>query len=174
MLEKAMRQLRQGDGSALAVIYTDMKNAVFAVCFAIMRDYQLAEDMMQDTFLRLKNRIDLYNEGTNARTWILTLAKNICLNELKRRKREVASDFESLSIADSGKLRAHDESGVISAVIKNLGPAESKIVLMHTVGGISLKEIAGIFHKPQGTVRWQYNNALKKLRKILKREELYE
>ena len=44
---------------------------------------------------------------------------------------------------------------------------ELKIVMMHTIGGIKLKEIAQILQSPQGTVRWQYNNALNKLRKNL-------
>jgi RNA polymerase sigma-70 factor (ECF subfamily) len=138
-----------------------------------MRDYSLAEDMMQDTFLKVKYNINYYKSGTNPKAWINSIAKNVCLNELKRRKREVFVDFnsrEDLNITYD--MKVHDESGIITLVMKYLNKNESQIVLMHTLGDISLKEIAAILEKPQGTIRWQYNNSLSKLRKIIKREEL--
>lgn len=174
MLEVFMNKLRQGDISALADIYKITRKAVFSVCYTMMRDYSLAEDMMQDTFLRVNKYIHHYNERDKARAWILKIAKNVCLNELKKRKREVYTGYTSIDAfnKDTDDLTAYDESGIISAVNKHLNENESKIVLMHTIGDISLKEIAQLLEKPSGTVRWQYNNALNKLRKILKKEEL--
>lgn len=173
MLENHMRKLGQGDISALADVYRIMRKAVFSVCYTMMRDYSLAEDMMQDTFLRINKYIRHYNEQEKAKAWILKIAKNVCLNELKKRKREVFSEYSMDRYnKETTDIKTYDESGIISAVNKHLNENESKIVLMHTIGDISLKDIAELLQKPKGTVRWQYNNALNKLRKILKKEEL--
>ncbi|MGI6702097.1 MAG: RNA polymerase sigma factor [Christensenellales bacterium] len=173
MLENHLRRLGQGDISALADVYKIMRKAVFSVCYTMMRDYSLAEDMMQDTFLRVNHYIKHYKEREKAKAWILRIAKNVCLNELKKRKREVFSEY-SIDRYNKGttEITAYDESGIISAVNKYLNENESRIVLMHTIGDISLKDIAELLQKPQGTVRWQYNNALNKLRKMIKKEEL--
>lgn len=173
MIEKEMYELRQGKSSALADIYKETSKSVFSICFSMMRDYSLAEDMMQDTFVKVKINILQYQPGTNAKAWINTIARNVCLNELKKRKREVFVDFlVREDIKGSYDIRTRDESGIIAAVVNNLDAYESQIVLMHTLGDISLKEIAALLEKPQGTIRWQYNSALNKLRKILKKEEL--
>ncbi|MFW5780495.1 MAG: RNA polymerase sigma factor [Bacillota bacterium] len=172
MLEKDMRRLKMGDSSALVDIYKETKKAVFAVCYTMVRDYSLAEDMMQDTYLRVDRYIAHYKEQYKAKAWILRIAKNICLNEIKKRKREVFSESAIDKQQGFEEIKAHDESGIIAAVIKNLKENESQIVLMHTLGDISLKEIAQLTGKPSATIRWQYNNALKKLRKRIKQEDV--
>ena len=85
MIEKYMNELRQGDSSALEYIYRQTSKSVFSICYSIMRNYHIAEDMMQDTFLKVRSNVDAYQKGTNAKAWINRIAKNICLNELKRR-----------------------------------------------------------------------------------------
>ena len=173
MLEKDMKELRQGKSSALANIYEETKKSVFSICYSLMYDYSLAEDMMQDTYIKVRDNIDKYKPNTNAKSWINVIARNICLNELKKRNREVSVDFSKRpDNRGYDDIKIHDESGIISIVVRQLDENESRIVLMHTLGDISLKEIARLIEKPQGTVRWQYSNALKKLRKNLKKEEL--
>jgi len=173
MLEKDIDELRQGNDSALANIYKETRKSVFSICFTLMHDYSLAEDMMQDTYIKIKDNINQYKSNTNPKAWINVIARNICLNELKKRKKELITDFfqrEDIRVYDDIKI--HDESGIIATVVRVLNENESKIVLMHTLGDISLKEIAGLLKKPEGTIRWQYNNSLKKLRKKIDKEDL--
>ena len=138
-----------------------------------MRDYSLAEDMMQDTYIKLRDNIEQYQSGTNAKSWINVIARNTCLNELKKRNRETSINFSSRDdIRGYDDIKIYDETGIIASVMKILNANESKIVLMHTLGDISLKEISNLLKKPQGTIRWQYANALGKLRKNINKEEL--
>ena len=173
MLEAAMEQLRQGDRSALTTIYAATQKGVFALCYSYLRNYHNAEDMMEETYINVMRYILHYKQGSNPQAWIYTIAKNLCRNELKRRKREVSlpEDAENL-IASDYTLRARDESGIIQLVIKTLRKDESAIVIMHAVGGIPLKEVAKALDKPYATVRWQYSNALGKLKKELQNREL--
>lgn len=170
MLKDEMRKLRQGDISALDNVYNSTKQAVFSLCLSYMRNYQLAEDMMQDTYINVRKYIAHYHED-NPKAWIMKIAKNLCLNELKRRKREVSLS-EDMQIASDYQLKTKDESGIIKLTIEILKEHEVKIVMMHSVGGVPLKEVAEIIKKPYATVRWQYANAINKLRKEIERRNL--
>ncbi|NCA66869.1 MAG: RNA polymerase sigma factor [Clostridia bacterium] len=171
MLQDEMRNLRQGKLSALETIYLETKDAVFSLCLSYMRNYLLAEDMMQDTYINVRKYIAHYREDSNPKGWINTIAKNLCLNELKRRKREQPLS-EDMQIASNYTLKAKDESGVIQLALTILKQSEAKIVMMHAVGDIPLKEVAELVKKPYATVRWQYRNALDKLKKEMEKREL--
>lgn len=170
MLEIYMEKLRRGDISALEPIYEKTKNSVFAIALGIVRDYALAEDIMQDTFIKVKKYIRFYTTGTNAKGWINTIARNTALNLYNRRKREIYD--LSAAPPDFSIPSARDESGLFGKVFEILDENESKIIVMHILGGLKLSEIAGILNKPRGTVRWQYANALKKLKRKLAKEYL--
>ncbi len=172
MLQEAMERLQQGDRSALELIYTATQKGVFALCYSYMRNYHSAQDMMQDTYINVMKYILHYKKGSNPKAWIYTIAKNLCRNEIKRRSREVAmpKDADAL-IASDYQLKAHDESGIIRLIHKSLRKDISAIVLMHAVGGITLKDIAKVLGRPYATVRWQYSNALGKLRKAMQERE---
>lgn len=86
MINKHLTRLRQGDNSALTDIYNLTKNAVFSICYSYMRNYQTAQDLMQDTYVNIIKHILKFKDGYNGRAWIHTIAKNLCLNELKKEK----------------------------------------------------------------------------------------
>src|SRR5574344_1426573 len=81
-LEKAVVRLREGDSNALAEIYEITSRGVFTFVLPILHDYQLAEDVMQQTFVTAYENIQSYQPGTNARNWLVTIAKNMALTEI--------------------------------------------------------------------------------------------
>ncbi|MEG1613071.1 MAG: RNA polymerase sigma factor [Clostridia bacterium] len=171
-LNQQMQQLKRGENSALVAIYESTKKSVFAIAFTILRDYATAEDVMQETYLKIQSAASQYNDGTNARAWIHAISRNLAFNIYKKRKQECFVDFsEHDYIGGDYELKANDESGIIQLTLKTLDENESGIVLMHTIGEMKLVEIAAILDKSSATVRWQYNNALKKLRKAIKEEQ---
>jgi RNA polymerase sigma-70 factor (ECF subfamily) len=172
--EKLMEEIKKGNISALEQIYTGTKNAVFSVVYSIVRDYGKAEELMQDTYIKVWDNIGSYNTRYKALGWICTIARNLAINSYNKNKREVFTDFEEeqkINLGPSKEIVLKDESGVFKAMEKTLDANEYKIVLMHTLGGMKLKEIAAVIGSPQGTVRWQYNNALNKLKKTLAKED---
>lgn len=169
-MEEEMLKLQQNDNLALEKIYLEMKNSVFALCFSILKNYSSAQDVMQDTFMNVKKYALKYKPNTNAKAWILTIAKNSCYNVLKKQKREVVTDF-SLDIKDDKPLKLHDETGIIAKTTQILIGSELQIVLLHTLAGVPLKDLSKQLGLPEGTVRWKYHNALKKLQNKLQKEE---
>lgn len=166
-LEKAMVALQNGDGNALADIYELTSRGVFTFVLPILHDYQLAEDVMQDTYVSCYDNIKGYKVGTNPRNWLLTIAKNAALSKLKKRNREMSYDFSTDNHPDGVYYLGDIDSPTIALANKVLAEDEFNIVMMYAVGEYKHREIAEILHLPLGTVTWKYANALKKLKKAL-------
>ena len=170
-LEKAMVALQKGDGNALAEIYQITSKGVFTFVLPILRDYQLAEDVMQDTYVSCYENIASYRPGTNPRNWLLTIAKDTALSKLRKRNKELSFDFDSEPNAGGVYYLGEIDSPTIALANNVLAEDEFNIVMMYAIGGYKHKEIAEFLHMPLGTVTWKYATALKKLRKALADEE---
>ncbi len=170
-LEKAMVALQKGDGNALADIYSLTNKGVFTFVLPILHDYQLAEDVMQDTYVSCYENISSYRPGTNPRNWLLTIAKNSALSKLRKRNREVSFDFDQEPSQGGVYYLGDIDSPTIKLANSVLAEDEFNIVMMYAIGGYKHKEIAEFLHMPIGTVTWKYATALKKLRKALSDEE---
>lgn len=166
-LDKLLIDLGQGDYSAFNEIYYMTSKSVFAVIYSVVKNQQQTEDLMQDTYVKLKKSIHLYKPGTNGLAWVLTISKNVALNEYKRRKREVFIDFNE----NPNQFGEYDidmnETPMLDIAKKHLKESEYQILSLHLVSGLKHKEIAAQLDKPLGTVLWSYNNAIAKLKKLM-------
>jgi RNA polymerase sigma-70 factor (ECF subfamily) len=166
-LERAMAALQKGNGDALADVYNLTSKGVFTFVLPILRDYQLSEDVMQETYVTCYGSIQSYKLGTNARNWLLTIAKNCALSQLKKRNREVSYDFGDDNRPDGVYYLGEIDSPTITLANKVLAEDEFNIVMMYAIGEYKHKEIAEFLHMPLGTVTWKYATALKKLKKAI-------
>ena len=89
-LERHVRLLKEGDTSAFDYIYERTHRSVYFAALYVLHDKMLAEDAMQEAFVRAISVIGQYREGTNFTAWITTIGRSIALNSLKKRSREVA------------------------------------------------------------------------------------
>ena len=166
-----MMSLRDGDGSALADIYSLTSRGVFTFILPLLRDYQLTEDAMQDTYVACYNHIQEYKPNTSARNWLITIAKNTAISMLKKRNREISYDFSEEVHPDGIYYLGEVDTPVITLANKILSEEEFNIVMMYAIGEYKHREIAELLHLPLGTVTWKYNNAIKKVKKALEEEE---
>ena len=150
-LEKAMLDLKAGDVDALGTIYDLTSRGVFTFVLPIIKDYAAAEDIMQQTYIQVFEKIGNYDYHTSARNWILTIAKNLAINEFNKNKKVINFDY-----AEDGLIPDEEEF---------------KIVMMYTVGEYKHREIAELLNLPLGTVTWKYKNSLNKIRTELEKRE---
>lgn len=169
-LENSLMKLQDGNLDGLREIYEQTSKGVFTFILPIIRDYQLAEDIMQDTYVKVNDKIREYQPGTNGKNWILTIAKNLAFDELRKRKHEEFTDFDD-EREDLGCYSLSDsvDTPTIQLANKVLSPDEMKIVMLFAVGDYKHREIAKMMNLPLGTVTWKYHNALAKLRKAMKK-----
>ncbi len=169
-LENALQRLKGHDLDGLREIYELTSRGVFTFVLPIVQDYQLAEDIMQETYVKVNDRIESYTPNTNGRNWILTIAKNIALDELRKRKHEEAVDFDDeRQTLGSYSLPEDLDTPTIRLANEILPPDEMEIVLLFAIGDYKHREIAQILNMPIGTVTWKYHNALEKLKKAIKK-----
>lgn len=157
-----------GDNAAFEKLYALTKKGVFAFLHTYLHNYADTEDAMQTVYLKIKTGISSYSAGTNGSAWVLQIAKNHALNELKKRRQTVELDETTVAVempAFSGG------SGVTEAMEKALSEEEQRIVALHVLWDYKHREIAQMLDYPTGTVTSKYKRAIEKLRKALKEEE---
>ena len=165
-LNGLMALVRRGDENAFADLFEGAKKGVFSFIYSYVKNYHTAEDLVQETFIKVRQKTDLYQDGTNASAWILQIAKNTALDFLrkdgKNKSVELDENTSFNSPDENVRLDLHD---IINAVLNG---EERQVVLLHLIGGYKNREIAEILNIPLGTALWKYNVAIKKLKEKLK------
>ncbi|MBQ7924177.1 MAG: RNA polymerase sigma factor [Clostridia bacterium] len=158
----------RGDNAAFEKLYIVTRKGVFSFLYTYLRNYADAEDAMQTVYLKIKRGIASYQAGTNGSAWILQIAKNHALNELKKRRQApVTDDTESVAKEPVYSM----ETGVMQTMNRVLSEEEQRIVTLHVLWGYKHREIGALLACPTGTVTSKYKRAIEKLRKALKEEE---
>ena len=162
-----VKKLQSGDMSVFDDLYYQTKDIVFYSILGILKDYSLSEDIMQDTYLKALNKIHSYKPTHSFKSWIVTIAKNLSINEFNRRKRETSIDIQTDEMF-LGQTESRSENQIlIEQIFRVLNDTEREIVLLHVVGDLKHREIAALLDKPIGTVTWSYKNSLEKLKNEL-------
>jgi len=167
-LEDYANKLKKGEIDALKNIYEILGKSVYLFAFSILRNQYDAEDILQNTFIKVKNNIEQYRSNTNFKNWILTIAKNFALNEYNRKNRFTEMKDDVLYISSNEKNFENKE--ILKKAIKILDIKERQIIMLYALKGFKHKEIAQIMKMPLGTVLWKYNVAIKKLKKEIGNE----
>jgi RNA polymerase sigma-70 factor (ECF subfamily) len=160
--------------NAFEQLYKKMKSQVYGLALAILKNRYDAEDAMQTVFLRVWDRAEQYRPGTDAELWVMKITRNLALDRLRSRK-NTADIMDYTELRESGDAYTGSlDKIVLQSLLEKLECTERQIVILHSVGGYTHKEIAKIVRKPYATVRWKYRNAMKKLQALLKREDYHE
>ncbi|MCK5388186.1 MAG: RNA polymerase sigma factor [Candidatus Izimaplasma sp.] len=166
-INELVKQLQNGNIEVFDDIYYQTKNIVYYSIFIILKDCQLSEDIMQDTYLKALNKIHTYKRKAHFKSWLVTIAKNLAINEFNRRKREMLIDISDQEYIFGSTASTSENEVLITQIFKILSDTEKEVVLLHVVGDLKHREIAAILNKPLGTVTWTYNQAIKKLRNYI-------
>lgn len=171
-IDETLKKISQGDNSAFERLYIETRRGVYAFLFSYFNDKSDCEDAMQTTYLKIKQNIGSYSWGSNGMAWILQIAKNTALNEIRRKSKY--ENFKSETIKDETTCPTDYETknALMTAMKKTLTSDEQQIVVLHVVWGYKHKEIAQITGAPVGTITSKYKRAVEKLKVTLKEESL--
>src|ERR1039458_2721986 len=134
-----------GDNECFAELFARYRKRVFYACRGFFSDSQAAEDATQETFLRAYKNIRGFQEGDFSR-WLLRIAKNVCIDEWRRNRPEIAID--QLELADRAALKSLDSSFETRQMEERLWPeirslpCEQRQCLELKVEGFSYEETA--------------------------------
>ncbi len=158
-LDCLMKEVAEGDNACFERLYRETAKGVYAFAFYYLGERESAEDVMQTAFLQVKRRAYTYRGG-NARAWLLQIVKNLCIDELRRRKRFRCEPEDAMS-----ETPARESGSALDYLLGALTEEEREIVVLHVFWGYRHREIAERLSLPLGTVTWKYSAALKKLEK---------
>ena len=154
--------LSHGDTAALERLYEELSKPVYFYALDLSGNNEIAEDVMQETFLTVWNKAGEFVPTGSARAWVFTIAKNKTLDKLR-----AAGRHEPLSSAHAASGDPMETALADMAFMQRLAPLserERSVVVLRLLSGFTLTEVAEELHIPKGTVFWTYNTAIKKLR----------
>jgi RNA polymerase sigma-70 factor (ECF subfamily) len=163
-LNDLVKKLQNGNMNVFDDVYYETKSVVYYTILAILKDKSLSEDIMQDTYLKSLEKIHSFKPHFSFKSWIVTIARNLALNEYNRRKRELSYDPNVDEYIFGTTESTSEKELIVKQMIETLKEDEREIVILHVIGDLKHREIAEIVGKPLGTVTWMYNQAIKKLK----------
>src|SRR5689334_19383861 len=158
---------------------------VFSLVFRMVRDRELAEDLTQDTFIKVLSHLDKYRSEFKFSSWLFKIANNVAIDHLRRRQLDTVSIDGSphstttdMTEATSFELPTHDETPLqelearelgseIERAISRLRPEYRSCILLRHVEDKSYEEIAATLDLPLGTVKTYIHRARHELRELL-------
>lgn len=161
--EDLLRKIGRDDNDAFADLYQKTEHVVYAYVLSILRHPSDSQDVVQDTYLKIKAAAHLYEPRGKPMAWIFTIARNLCYEKFRRDRFQ--SDFNPDFENTTAYAEVTDETDrlVLQAAMRILNEEERTIVLLHAVSGYRHREIAGLLNKPLSTVLSKYRRALAKL-----------
>jgi len=181
--EELMLRYRDGDVEAFTLLVHRYKNKLVSTAYRVVGDYAKAEDIAQETFLRVHRNAHRYRSIARFSTWIYTIALNVARNELRntKRKRLVSleafgrdseTDQETYDIPDESsrpdeEAENRDLRRVFEAAIQKLPERYRSVIILRDVQGLSYEEIAQILKVPKGTVKSRMNRARQKFKELI-------
>jgi RNA polymerase sigma-70 factor (ECF subfamily) len=177
--EVLMREAQQGDLGAYNQLVLRHERAVFSVCLRLLRDYALAEDAAQDTFIRAWTNAHTFRGG-EVRPWLLRIATNRSYDILRAKGRRPSGslDAELFEIEPVWSTQVADESPDSAALRSELSvrleralhelPEDQRaVVILSDIQGCSYEEVAAATGAALGTVKSRLSRARARLRQIL-------
>ncbi len=177
--EELIARFQQGDNYAFDLLVKRYKEPLLNFVYRFVGEREEAEDIVQETFLRLFKNKHYYREIAKFSTWIYTIAGNLAKTELRRRKRRKLLSISNFMSSDKDYDIPDEDSNpereantvitdkIIQKAIDKLSPKFKQVILLRDVQGFSYEEIAEIVGIPLGTVKSRVNRARLKLQEDL-------
>jgi len=180
-----VQSAQQGHEPAFRELVRRYERPVFALLYRMVRDRALAEDLAQETFIKVLNGIGSYNPQFKFSSWIFKIANNAAIDQLRKRDPETLSldgspsatspeemRATALQLGDRGEtplqeVEARELGSAIERAIARLRPEYRACILLRHVEGHSYEEIARILDLPLGTVKTYIHRARNELRVYL-------
>lgn len=168
-----VRRLKARESRAMSELYDRFGRMVYSVVFRIVRNAATSEDLTQETFLRVWNRVQSFDEERGALgSWVLTVARNRAIDHLRSVDGRLQSGAIGIEKLENTQLFASLETDAISLeqarrlkqAVEQLNPQQRQVIDLAYYEGLSQSEMAERLKQPLGTIKTWTRSALKILR----------
>lgn len=177
--EELIAQFQAGNEDAYLEIVERFKDRLFAFIYRFVGDEDLAEDLVQDTLIKVYTHRHAYREIARFSTWIYTIAGNLARTELRKRKRRATFSMSALGLGEreyelpsedfspSKTLEGKQTEKHIRIALAKLPLHFRTVIILRDVQELSYEEISKIMKIPLGTVKSRVNRARLRLQEML-------
>jgi RNA polymerase sigma-70 factor, ECF subfamily len=180
-VDAAVLQLRRGDPDALATLMARYQNRIYRYLLRLVREPADADDLFQQTWLRVTEKIRSFDTSRNFDAWLFTVARNLAFDHLRRLRpssldQPVRDDspgdtmVSRLASADPGpfdQMLAGERARLLAGALENLPVSYREVLSLRFEEEMKLEEIAAVLAAPLSTVKSRLRRSLEQLRETL-------
>lgn len=171
----------KGDGESFAALVDRHMPMVYKFVYRYVGDADIANDVVQDVFIKVWKNIKKFDSQKNFKTWLLTIAKNTALDAIKKKKAVLFSKIEegdtdldaflapyveSADLPDA-LLQKKQTKADLDRILQELSPTYRSVLLLRYTEHLKFREIADTLQEPIDTIKSKHRRALIQLRKML-------
>ncbi|MFI2859258.1 RNA polymerase sigma factor SigW [Paenibacillus sp. JSM ZJ436] len=172
---------RKGDQRAFAELLELYKDKIFHLAYRMLYNRHEAEDVVQETFLRVYKNLDRYDEKQKFSTWVYRIATNLCIDRLRKRKPSYSLDAEmseqegtdgysmlpSQDPSVESEVLLSETQQIIHQAMATLPAKYKSIMILRYIQDLSLQEISDVLDLPVTTIKTRVHRGREFLRKKL-------
>jgi RNA polymerase sigma-70 factor, ECF subfamily len=174
--EELVVLIRKGDQKAFAYLYDNYSEALFGVIYKIVSSHEEAEDVLQQSFIKIWNNFNSYDElKGRLYTWMLNISRNLAIDSTRSKHEKIKSkiqndaDFVYERNHPFSENTTHEYIG-FDALLTSLKEEEKELINLVYYQGYTQEEIAKKISIPLGTVKTKIRKAIIKLREVTSKE----
>ena len=165
-------RLRSRDNTAVSLLYDMYSATLYGVIFQIVKVDEIAEDVLQEAFIRIWKSFDSYDEKKGRLfTWMINICRNLAIDKIRSKEFKMKVSTDAFPVNGHPRFTTSsintDHIGIREAVDK-LSPDQKQIIDLMYFGGLTQSEIAEEYDIPLGTVKTRARSAVKVLSKLFK------
>ena len=172
-LDLLVEQFQKKDEKAFESLYNMYSESMHGVIFNIVRDADIAQEVMQDVFIKAWNKSDTYSSKKGRFfTWLLNIARNAAIDKtrsknFKKKKQNLNADFFVDIIETSESLDDSTDAIGIAKFVKKLAEKCKAVIELLYFKGYTQKEASEALDMPIGTIKTRNRNCIQELREMV-------
>ncbi len=173
-----VRRARRGDRDAFASLVRSSQRSVYGLCLRMLRTAAEATEIAQETFLKAYQHLDRFDESRPFEVWVLTIARNLCLDLLRRRGKVTTEDLDDHSYSLPSQEPNAEDAAIATQQRRSLEDAlatlsveDREVLALYYVQRRTTKEIAQVIGVAPGTIMARLFRAREKLRQRMQDKE---
>ena len=151
-------------------IYNENFIIVYKFLICLTHNKEISEDLTQETFCKAIENVDKFKGNCKMSVWLCEIAKNLWLNELKKRKKIIFTDLDTIEIYNQYSIDEEVENKKeiekLNKKISMLDKEVQKVVYLKLYGNMTFKEIASILGKSEVWARVNFYRAKQKIKEV--------
>ncbi len=185
-----LSKAKNGDIEAFEILIEEHQKKVFNIALKMLGNYHDANEIAQEAFIKAFKSIKGFKGNSSFSTWVYRIAVNVCLDELRKRKKnkliyiddeiknedgEIKREFPDDTYAPETVAETNEIRRKVNSAISALPEEHRIVIILRDINGMSYGEISKITNSPEGTVKSRINRARNALKELLKKDkELFD